>query len=118
MLHKVPSARSARLLFTTSTLKSLSKAVILVSSCHILPLVFPASDACKSISLHARNLLITLVAITNEGLLLEQVLPNISDISAIVGAVMATSGPNVRAVSLRTQRNHTLVDLDSQSEQY
>lgn len=52
-----------------------------------------------------------LEAVRNERLLLEQRLPNIVDVVAIIGAVVTSSWSNVRAVSLRTKRDHTLVDL-------
>ena len=47
----------------------------------------------------------------NEGLLLEQILPDVGDVLTIVGAVVTSSGPDVRAVSFRTERHHSLVYL-------
>jgi len=52
-----------------------------------------------------------LVAERDEGLLLEQVLPDVGNVLAIVGAVVTSSWTDVRAMSLGTERDHALVHL-------
>jgi len=53
----------------------------------------------------------SLVAERYKGLLLEQVLPDVGDVLTIVGAVVTASRTDVRAMSLRTKRDHALVHL-------
>ena len=50
------------------------------------------------------------VAVRNEWRLGVEVLADIVDVGTVVTAVVAASGSNVRAMSLRTQRHHVLMN--------
>ena len=51
-----------------------------------------------------------LIAVRDEGRLGVDVLTDVIDVGAVVGAVVAAGRSNVRAMSLRTQGYHVLMD--------